>query len=241
MNEKNKITFYVNKDEGKTTCVADILGFKYQNSVKTMEGDSYDFAEGLVKSFAKTLLNITYGKIFKDASIKVKNVGKEPIYETQKDLHGLDINGLHFNFSGVDGIYVLDHIAFIGKFDENGNNDWDKSSGKRTLQEWAENNLPKEILERFDVDLPTVDEVFSQKTLNLFESLRELKSKQFPIFQNSDNRMMESDGKPMCWWTRSADADLDFDVCLVNADGGMCNYYADTEYGFVPVLRRRDK
>lgn len=86
MNEKTKITFYVNKDEGKTTCVVDSGYGKYQNSVKTMDGESYDFAEGLVKSFIKTTFR-TYGKFFKDALIEVKNVGKEPIYETQKDLH----------------------------------------------------------------------------------------------------------------------------------------------------------
>ena len=150
-------------------------------------------------------------------------------------------NELNFLETGVDGIYILDHAAFKEKFDEGGNNGWEKSSGKKKLQKWAEKNLTKEILEQFDIDIPTVEEVFSQKMLNLYESSRNLKSRQFPIFQNSDNRMMELDGKPMWWWTRSAYADSAYGVWTVYPGGGMHYYGAYHAYGFVPVLRRKTK
>lgn len=245
MSEKTKITFYVNKDKGKTTCVADILGLKYQNSVKTMEGDSYNFAEGLVKSLTKTLLNITYGRIFKDASVEVKNVGKEPIYETQKDLHGLDINGLHFNFSGVDGIYVLDHIAFECKFDEDNNNDWEKSSSNRVLHEWASKILPREILNQYYVDIPTVEEVFSQKEMDMLISINGLKSRQFPLFSNLANRMLEFvDEKPIIWCTSSSCPPEYYSknyIFAVHKYGFITNCRITSNLGFVPVLRRRGK
>ena len=146
---------------------------------------------------------------------------------------------LNFLESGVDGIYVLDRVAFRGYFDREGNNDWEKSSGKKGLQEWAKVNLPKEILERFDVDLPTVEEVFSQKMLNLYELGRNLESKQLPIFQNSDNRMMQCGGRIAWWWTRSAHADFDADVWLVNGVGAIDYYGAYNIYSFVPVLRAK--
>ena len=152
--------------------------------------------------------------------------------------------GEQFNFleTGVEGIYVLDHAAFRGQFDEESNNDWEKSSGKKKLQKWAENNLPKEILEQFEVDIPTAEEVFSQKMLNLYESGRKLKSKQFPIFKDSNERIKELDGKPIWWWTRSTCTKTYCDVWLVLTDGGM-HESSLTEYprGFVPVLRRKTK
>lgn len=152
-------------------------------------------------------------------------------------------NGEELNFleTGVDGVYILDRVAFKGAFDQGDNSDWDKSTGKKKLQEWAEKNLTKEILERFDADLPTAEEVFSQKQLNLYESSRGLKSKQFPIFRNSDDRMMELDGTPTWWWTKSAYAGYDDRVWSVSVDGGMYAYGARYAIGFVPVLRRKDK
>ena len=146
---------------------------------------------------------------------------------------------LNFLDSGVDGIYVLDRVAFEGPFDNKCDNDWEKSSGKKKLQEWAKKNLPEKILEQFDVDLPTVEEVFSQKMLNLYESGSKLKSKQFPIFQNSDNRMMELHGKSRWWWTKSALAGFDIYVRLVNDDGSLSEGTAKFSYGFVPILRKR--
>ena len=150
-----------------------------------------------------------------------------------------EILKMGFKYSGVKGIYVLNRVAFNGSFDKDGRNNWEESSVKKKLQEWAENNLTKEILEQFEIDLPTVEEVFSQKMLNLYESSRKLKSKQFPLFMNSDNRMMEFNGKPMWWWTRSAKAGYAHLICIVHSDGGIdfCDAYFTG--GFVPVLRRK--
>lgn len=152
-------------------------------------------------------------------------------------------NGETLNFlrSGNIDIYILDRVALEAAFDEDNNNDWEKSTGKKKLQEWAEENLPKEILERFDVDLPAAEEVFSQKTLNLDKSSRKLKSKQLPIFQNSDNRMMELDGEPKGWWTKTTCADYGITAWIVFPDGGMGYFCACTPYWFVPVLRRKKK
>lgn len=152
---------------------------------------------------------------------------------------GFTVNGFHFVPVGVDGIYILDRVAFKAPFDEDGGNDWEKSTGKRKLQKWAEKNLPKEGLERFEVDLPTVEEIFSQKMINLYNVGGQFKSKQFPIFQNSDNRMMELEGKSM-WWTRCTNVGSVYDVWCVSADGTMYTSGSYNTYGFVPVLRRKE-
>lgn len=159
---------------------------------------------------------------------------------------GLTVNGFHFNPVGVEGIYILDRVAFVGEFDEYSSNDWKKSSGKKKLQEWAKKNLTKEILERFKIDLPTIEEVFSQKMLDLYSDYSDLysasgklKSKQFPIFQNSDNRIMEFGGKPMWWWTKTALADDVHNVWFFEIDGNATTGYVIFKGGFVPVLRRK--
>ena len=146
-----------------------------------------------------------------------------------------EILKMGFKYSGVRGIYVLDRIAFKDKFDENGNNDWEKSTGKKKLQEWAEKNLTKEILKQFDVDIPTVEEVFSHKMLNLYLLRRKLESKQFPLFMNSDNRMTEFDDIPVCWWTKTAYDGHTYTVWYVVADGGLDYDTVDGTFGFVPV------
>lgn len=147
---------------------------------------------------------------------------------------------LNFLYSGVKGIYVLDHIAFMERFDNRAKKGWEKSTGKKKLEEWAKENLPKKILERFNVDLPTVEEVFSQKMLNLFRLGRNLKSKQLPIFQNSDNRMMEFDGKIVWWWTRSAYRGYATSVWDVLSTAALDYCYAGFVNGFVPVLREKE-
>lgn len=149
---------------------------------------------------------------------------------------------LNFLETGVDGIYVLDHVAFKDFFDEGDENDWDKSTGKKRLQRWAEEYLPEKILEQFDVDLPTAEEVFSQKQLNVHDTSRNLKSRQFPIFQNSDNRMMEFDGEYVCWWTRSAYGGiLVRRKWVVYPHGSMGYDHVNHACGFVPVLRKKDE
>ena len=169
---------------------------------------------------------------------ELPTIVEEPINGT-----GLTVNGFHFNPVGVEGTYMLDQVAFVGEFDEYSKNDWKKSSGKKKLQKWTKKNLTKEILEQFEVDLPTVEEVFSQKMLNLYNESDndggKLKSKQFPIFQNSDNRMMEFDGKPMWWWTKTALAGDVRNVWFFETDGNANTGDVILEGGFVPVLRRK--
>lgn len=148
---------------------------------------------------------------------------------------------LNFLDSGVDGIYVLDHIAFKGQFDEDRNNDWEKSSGKKLLEQWFKEHVPAEIQEQFYIDLPTVEEVFSQKMINWWggDSVNGLVSKQFPIFKDSDERMKEFDGNTSWWWTRSAYAGTAHYVWYVDFGGSAGDYYARYTGGFVPVLRRK--
>lgn len=150
-------------------------------------------------------------------------------------------NGEELNFleTGVDDIYILDHVVFKDKFDECGNNYWETSSSKKKLQEWAKENLSNEILNQFDIDLPTVEEVFSQKMLNLYELGSNIESKQLPIFQNSDNRMMELDDEPIQWWTKTTHTNFVDNVWLVYLDGGMRYRCPNEMNGFVPVLRKK--
>lgn len=53
--------------------------------------------------------------------------------------------------------------------------------------------------------------------------------------------MMELDGKPVRWWTRSAYAGYAQCVWLVTNEGSMDFTCAGYTYGFVPVLRRKTR
>jgi len=158
--------------------------------------------------------------------------------------NAIEFDGFSFKPTGVDGVYVSDRAVFEAPFDKDGCNDWEKSSGKKLLEQWFKENAPIEIQERFDIDLPTVEEVFSQKMINWWggDSVKGLTSKQFPIFKDSDERMKEFEGKPMWWWTRSARAGHAYTVWSVDTDGGIDDdYTALNTFGFVPVLRAKDK
>lgn len=174
---------------------------------------------------------------------QVEEPASEPAPIAPIEGTGFTVNGFHFNPAGVDGIYVLDRVAFKDKFDEDGNNDWEKSSGKKLLEQWFKEHAPAEIQEQFDIDLPTVEEVFSQKMINWWggDSVKGLVSKQFPIFKDSDERMKEFEGKPIWWWTRSARAGLANHVWTVSTGGSMGIYDAYSARGFVPVLRRKSQ
>jgi len=152
-----------------------------------------------------------------------------------------DKESFHFKPTGVDGVYISDCAVFKAPFDKDGCNDWEKSSGKKLLEKWFKEHAPIEIQEQFDIDLPTVEEVFSRKMLNWWggNSVKGLVSKQFPIFKDSDERMKEFEGKPTWWWTRSSRAGIAYGVWLVNTDGGIIDGTAYYTNGFVPVLRRK--
>lgn len=250
------LTYYINPETKETTCVLQQSnGIKRQSKVRPMEGDEYDRDTGIILATLKTVSSKDREtrEAIHHTTVKVINLC-EPVEQVEEPVSkptpitpiegtGFIVNGFHFKPTGVDGIYVLDRVAFKDKFDEDGNNDWEKSSGKKKLQEWAEKNLTKEILDQFEVDLPTVEEVFSQKMLNWWgsDSVKGLVSKQFPIFKDSDERMKEFEGKPTWWWTRSAYAGDANIVWLVSTGGSVSHNLAYYAYGFVPVLRRKSQ
>ena len=151
----------------------------------------------------------------------------------------IKIKEYEFKPAGVDGIYVCDCAVFEASFDNDGCNDWEKSSGKKRLEQWFTEHAPIEIQEQFSVDLPTVEEVFSQKMISWWggDPVKGLVSKQFPIFKDSDERMKKFKGKPTWWWTRSALTGYVCFVWSVKSDGSINDDDADLTYGFVPVLR----
>ena len=153
-----------------------------------------------------------------------------------------DKESFHFKPTGMDGVYISDCAVFKAPFDKDGCNDYEKSSGKKLLEQWFKEHAPAEIQEQFDIDLPTVEEVFSQKMINWWggDSVKGLVSKQFPVFKDSDERMKEFEGKPTWWWTRSAYAGYATDVWFVNTAGCVSGIGAYNAYGFVPVLRRKN-
>lgn len=150
-------------------------------------------------------------------------------------------NGKKLNFliSGIKDVYVLDHAAFKGVFDWLYHNDWEKSAGRAKLQNWAEANLPDKILTQYDVDIPTVEEVFSQKMLSHYDNAKNFESHQLSIFKDSDNRMMELNDECIQWWTRSACSAAPDAVWCVGLDGCLGTSSSIHERGFVPVLRKK--
>ena len=153
----------------------------------------------------------------------------------------LKIGDYTFKPVGVDGVYICDCVVFKAEFDKNFCNDWEKSSGKKLLEKWFKRHAPAEIQEQFDIDLPTVKEVFSQEMLNLYHDGRKLTSRQFPIFKDLDERMKKFDGKRAWWWTRSTHAGYPNHAWSVNFDGVIYASYACSVGGFVPVLRKLKK
>lgn len=146
---------------------------------------------------------------------------------------------LNFVESGVEGIYVLDRIAFIDMLDEHNGSDWEKSTGKQRLLEWAQANLPSEILQQYYVDIPMFEEVFSQKYCDRYFNAETVTSRQWPIFKNSDHRMICYDGKLTVWWTQPIKGRLLSTVSCVNSFGMIDAAYPCFKQGFVPVLRKK--
>ena len=152
----------------------------------------------------------------------------------------LKINKCRFKPVGIDGIYICDCAVFQAEFDKAGCNDWKKSSGKKMLEEWFKENASAEIQEKFRIDIPTVEEICSQKMLNSYDVFSKLKSKQFPILKDLDECMKEFNGEPTWWWTRSTDDDY-YVWCVYRHGGIDGTSVADDIRGFVPVLRRKSK
>ena len=260
-----KITFYVNKAKKTTVAKIGILTAK----VKCSENDPWNEYTGMLAAYIKLhekngLRRIAGAEVIyqgeKDEEAEAPIEAPKAIelandeqpqqfasFVPQPDcgftFSVKDGESFHFKPTGVDGVYVSDCAVFKAPFDKDGCNDYEKSSGKKLLEQWFKEHAPAEIQEQFDIDLPTVEEVFSQKMINWWggNSVKGLVSKQFPIFKDSDERMKEFEGKPTWWWTRSAYAGVADIVWDVHADGSMYDYGASSTYGFVPVLRRKSQ
>lgn len=263
------LTYYINPITNETTCVLQQNnGVKRQSKVRPMEGDEYDRDTGIVLATLKTVSanNPATREAIHHTSVKIVNLEKPAVeapeavelsideqpqqfasFVPQPDcgftFSVKDKESFHFKPTGVDGIYICDCAVFKAPFDKDGCNDYEKSSGKKALEQWFKEHAPAEIQEQFYIDLPTVEEVFSQKMLNWWggDSVKGLVSKQFPIFKDSDERMKEFEGKPTWWWTRSAYAGYANHVWDVRTDGSIDDSRANYAIGFVPVLRRKSQ
>lgn len=149
---------------------------------------------------------------------------------------------------GRDGILIFKDAVFKGYFDENGGrNEWDRSSGKKILEKWFKDVAPYEFQERYDVDLPAVEEVFSQKMIDCDFGWwcgpnHGFVSNQFPIFKDSDERMKSYQGSLVWWWTKTPKPDKTTEVMVVRPFGDLYANYASNPQGyFVPVLRPKEK
>jgi len=254
-------TFYVNKAKKTIVCK---LG-KKTTKVKLQDGDTWHEYTGLLASYVKAIVGlnvINKAHIERvpceeaEAPIEAPKAVELAIDEQPQQFASFvpqpdcgftfsvkDKESFHFKPTGVDGVYISDCAVFKAPFDKDGCNDWEKSSGKKLLEQWFKEHAPIEIQEQFDIDIPTVEEVFSQKMINWWggDSVKGLVSKQFPIFKDSDERMKEFEGKPIWWWTRSASAGSADLVWGVETDGGIGINSAYYAYGFVPVLRRKSQ
>ena len=261
-----KITFYVNKAKKTIVAKIGILTAK----VKCSENDPWNEYTGMLAAYIKLhekngLRRIAGAEVIyqgekdeeeTEAPIEAPKAIELSIDEQPQQFASFapqpdcgftfsvkDKESFHFKPTGVDGVYICDCAVLKAPFDKDGSNDWEKSSGKKLLEQWFKEHAPVEIQEQFCIDLPTVEEVFSQKMINWWggDSVKGLVSKQFPIFKDSDERMKEFEGKPTWWWTRSAYAGLAYDVWIVYPGGSFGTNDADLTSGFVPVLRRKSQ
>lgn len=138
--------------------------------------------------------------------------------------------------AGRDSILVFRDAIFKAKFDRDCKIDWEKSSLKKELEVWWEENAPEELKAKYQISILSAEEVFDQETLDRFFGKGEVKAIQLPLFKNDwkakIKRLVGVDTS-CSWWLKNKSHWNSSDVVFVNVGGFLDYDYADYTHGCV--------
>lgn len=137
-----------------------------------------------------------------------------------------------------NGVLVFKEGIFEASFDgtnwDNCSNNWEKSSLKKKLENWWDENAPAELKENYNVTLLEIYEVLPDHMLP--EYLRG-KGQQLAIFKDWKERLKNLRGEETStwWWTKTAYRGSAHYVCLVIPKGAYDDNYAYLSLAVVPA------
>lgn len=143
---------------------------------------------------------------------------------------------------------VTDEIAF----GENNRNDWEKSSLKKWLENWWEENAPEELKAEYDITIPSLANVYSEDELKHYSwdyisakvDLRK-GEKQWDYFKNPRNRVAFIKGQEYrggsFWWIKTAFRGVANLVYDVHPSGAYYYSNANNSLAVVPACVRKIK
>lgn len=126
---------------------------------------------------------------------------------------------------------VLDYYI---PFDENGRNNWEKSSLKKFLEKWWEDNAPEWLKEKYTVTIPEAWEVVCEE--ELYSEMRG-KGKQWTIFKDWHNIPKSLYGKKHAtwWWTKTPYPWYCSNAARCLPDGALHISIAGDSFALVPA------
>ena len=148
-------------------------------------------------------------------------------------------NGEEYEIAKADdnGVLVFRDAVFESEFDDSDKctNVWEKCSLKKKLEKWFKENAPKELQDKYSVDLLADYEIFDKEQL----SEEYIIGEQLDMFKDWHNRVKGVKGQNWStwWWTKTAYRGyVNYAVC-VYSNGNRNYYYAVGSCGVVPCLR----
>ncbi len=137
-----------------------------------------------------------------------------------------------------NGVLVFKEGIFEASFDgtnwDNCSNNWEKSSLKKKLENWWDENAPAELKENYNVTLLEIYEVLPDHMLP--EYLRG-KGQQLAIFKDWKERLKNLRGEETStwWWTKTPYRGDARNVYYVLPSGAYNLYYAYDSHAVVPA------
>ena len=148
-------------------------------------------------------------------------------------------NGEEYEIAKADdnGVLVFRDAVFESEFDDSDKctNVWEKCSLKKKLEKWFKENAPKELQDKYSVDLLADYEIFDKEQL----SEEYIIGEQLDMFKDWHNRVKGVKGQNWStwWWTKTAYRGYVHYAIFVGSYGTRDGYYAGYSYGVVPCLR----
>jgi len=148
-------------------------------------------------------------------------------------------NGEEYEIAKADdnGVLVFRDAIFESEFDDSDKytNVWEKSSLKKKLEKWFKENAPKELQDKYSVDLLADYEIFGKEELPEEYRIGE----QLDMFKDWHNRVKGLKGQKWStwWWTKTAYRGTVGSAVHVYSSGNRSSDDAYTSYGVVPCLR----
>ena len=148
-------------------------------------------------------------------------------------------NGKEYEIAKADdnGVLVFRDAIFESEFDDSDKctNVWEKCSLKKKLEKWFRENAPKELQDKYSVDLLADYEIFDKEELPEEYRIGE----QLDMFKDWHNRVKGLKGQNWStwWWTKTAIRGYVCGAFVVFSSGHRNHGIANYSIGVVPCLR----